>query len=197
MKKKLFLTLYWVLTFTWALPTTILGSIVALGLLITGHKPYVFCSGLCFPVADDWGFELGVFFIGSKDKDVQLMEHEYGHHLQACFLLGPLTLFVATIPSILRYWLREVETSAKRGMIIMIFFFITLALCVGLAFIPSIVCFILYFILLAYMLIVVDWLIGIKKQYDMGCFDEYDSFWVEGDASRRGKEVHEKYFKKL
>lgn len=199
MKKKLFLALYWVLTFTWALPTTILGSIVALGLLITGHKPYVFCSGLCFPVAEDWGLELGVFFIGAKDKDIPLAEHEYGHHLQACFLLGPLTLFVATIPSIARFWLREAESKKMRRVAVLVFFLIMMAVCgafVGMSFLFSctVLSYIAFCAILPYACIVSDWLLYLAKRYDEFGLDEYDDFWVEGDASRRGKKIHEKYF---
>ena len=131
--RTMFFIWYWILSFTWALPTTILGGLIALGLIITGHKPKKFINGhWYFPLASDWGLELGLFSIVDKDETESLICHEYGHHLQACFLLGPFTLFVATIPSIIRFWLMEWFPDTRLG-----------------------------------------------KQ-------DYDDFWVEGDASARG-----------
>lgn len=105
--KKSFVALYWILSFTWALPTTLLGFLIAIPLLITGHKPKKFCTMFAFPLAEDWGLELGIFAIVDKEWSHDLLCHEYGHQLQACFVWGPLQLFVITIPSIIRYWYRE------------------------------------------------------------------------------------------
>lgn len=198
MNKKLFLFLYWFLSFTWALPTTLLGAIVALGLIITGHKPKKFCSSICFPITEDWGLELGIFFICSKDKSVALMEHEYGHQLQACFLLGPLTIFWATIPSIARYWMREANSKVKRAMVVSIFCLIMVVvigclLCLHFVLNNDLFAFISVAVM-QYMCIVGAWLVGIKNRYDLYGLDDYDDFWVEGDASKRGKEAHEKFF---
>lgn len=114
--KKTFLVLYWILSFTWALPTTILGGLIGLILIITGHKPKKFAPGHWnFALSEDWGLELGLFAIVDKDRSPDLMAHEYGHHLQACFLLGPLTLFVATIPSAIRFWIMTWFPNSRIG----------------------------------------------------------------------------------
>lgn len=105
--KKAFVALYWLLSFTWALPTTVIGFVVAFFLMITGHKPKRFCTNLYFPLASDWGLELGLFSIVDKEESLELLTHEYGHQLQACFVWGPLQIFVITIPSIVRYWYRK------------------------------------------------------------------------------------------
>ena len=97
MKNKiLFLIFFYFLSFTWALPTTLLGITVALGLFAAGKRPERFGPCLCFHIGNGWGFELGLFFIGDKGKSYELDCHEAGHQIQAC-LLGPFTLFVFTI----------------------------------------------------------------------------------------------------
>lgn len=38
-KKKLNPILFWVLSLTWGLPMTLFGVVVAIALIVTGHKP--------------------------------------------------------------------------------------------------------------------------------------------------------------
>jgi hypothetical protein len=107
MNKKLYLFL----SFTWGLPVTILGSIIALGLIIVGVKPEKFCYGYCFRFGKTWGtFDLGPFFFTDKRPEIECDAHEFGHSIQN-IMFGPLALFVVFIPSMLRYSYREVYTA--------------------------------------------------------------------------------------
>ena len=193
--KGLFLFAFWVLSFTWALPTTILGALIALGLLVTGHKPKRYGPCICFPITEDWGLELGLFFICTKDEDEQLKQHEFGHHLQACFLLGPLTLFLATIPSIVRYWVRE---SSKRLAVVLVYYLIMIALmcgaCCAVVAIGSITLYIIALFILIYSNCTLSWLSSLARNYNAFGLDDYDAFWVEADASERGKTIIERFW---
>ena len=195
--KKLFLTLYWVLSFTWALPTTLLGGLVALGLLITGHKPKRYCCALCFPLGSDWGLELGLFFIGSKDEDEELKQHEFGHHLQACFLLGPLTLFVATIPSIIRFWIFSIPKPKYKWLFYVVFVLIALSMfgCLMLTGIVYDYTAWLGWALTGVFCVFFSWIVAETEHLMLHNDVKYEDFWVEADATRRGKEISEKFFK--
>ena len=99
--------LYYILNLTWGLPLTLVGALVALGLIITGHqaKPHGGC--LYFNIGHSWGgINLGLFFITDKNDYLPTKNHEYGHSLQnAAF--GPLMIFLIAIPSAIRYWVFE------------------------------------------------------------------------------------------
>lgn len=103
--------LFWLLSWTWGLPLTLLGALVALALLVTGHKPQTFRGFVYFEVGGyGWGgFEMGPFFVVSKDPYLAIKQHEAGHGLQN-IVLGPLMPFVVSIPSAVRYWWREYQT---------------------------------------------------------------------------------------
>ena len=99
--------LYYLLSFTWGLPLTIIGLIVSLVLIISGHKPIKYHGTWYFEVGRFWGgLELGMTFIRDKESDSSLSEHEFGHTFQNC-LMGPLTIFIEFIPSAIRYWVLE------------------------------------------------------------------------------------------
>lgn len=99
--------LFWIISWTWGLPMTLVGAICALALIITGHKPQKFHQFIYFEVGEDWGgFECGCFFITCKDPDLQLKQHEAGHGIQN-IILGVFMPFLVSIPSAIRYWYRE------------------------------------------------------------------------------------------
>lgn len=52
-------------------------------------------------------------FVCSVDSGKYLKDHEFGHNIQNC-VYGPITPFLITIPSAVRYWWRRV--SVKRGV---------------------------------------------------------------------------------
>lgn len=105
--------LFYLLSFTWGLPMTLVGCIVALALLITGHKPKKYGYCWYFEVGNNWGgLELGITFLTDKTPSEHTKIHEMGHGLQNCYW-GLLMPFVICIPSAIRYWYRELKYYRK------------------------------------------------------------------------------------
>lgn len=100
-------TVFYLLSFTWGLPMTLLGCIVALVLVVTGHKPKRWGYCWYFEVGENWGgVELGVFFVTDKTPTEHTKNHEHGHGIQNCYF-GFLMPVIVCIPSAIRYWYRE------------------------------------------------------------------------------------------
>ena len=106
-------TLYLLLSFTWGLPLTLIGCVVALALRIVGIKPKRFLYGYYFHITNSSGFNMGPFAIVSKDSDEYLLKHEFGHSIQNCFF-GPFVFLLVVIPSVIRFWYREYLVSVKK-----------------------------------------------------------------------------------
>ena len=105
--------LYWIVSLTWGGLMTFIGLIVALVLLVTGHKPYRFGYTFYFKVGKSWGgLELGGLFITDSNPSLHTLCHEHGHGLQNLWW-GPLFPFVIGIPSAIRYWYREIKYYKK------------------------------------------------------------------------------------
>lgn len=105
---------FYLLSFTWGLPMTLIGCVVALALLITGHKPKKYGYCLHFEVGNNWGgLNLGIVFLTGKTPSIHTKMHEHGHGLQNCYF-GLLMPFVICIPSAVRYWYRELKYYRKR-----------------------------------------------------------------------------------
>lgn len=107
MKKSLF----YILSFTWGLPMTLVGYLAALIVLMVGGKPkgkYGYCN--VFQIGNNWGgASLGLVIITDKDMDSKLLKHEHGHAIQNCWF-GPLFPFIVGIPSMLRYQWMDIST---------------------------------------------------------------------------------------
>ena len=102
--------LFYLLSFTWGLPMTIIGYIAAGALLATKHKPQRWGHCYYFEVGKGWsGVSLGPIFIVSKDASSYTKNHEAGHSQQNC-MWGILFPFVIAIPSFIRYWYREIRS---------------------------------------------------------------------------------------
>lgn len=100
---------FYVLAFTWGLPTVAFGLLVGLILILCGRRPKRYGWEWCFEFESiGWGLELGVLFIAPRDpmgeEDVHM--HEHGHGIQNIYLgiFNPLVVF---IPSVVRFWYRE------------------------------------------------------------------------------------------
>ena len=98
--------LFYFLSFTWGLPVTLVGCIVGMVLLVTGHKPKKYGYCYYFEVGNGWGgLELGVIFLVNKNPSIHTRNHEHGHAFHNCWF-GPFMPFVVSIPSAFRYWYR-------------------------------------------------------------------------------------------
>lgn len=109
--------LWYVLNLTWGLPMTLFGALISLGLLISGHKPRKFMNVIEFDFGNNWGgLEGGIFiFVANNMGDEWTLHtrcHEYGHSFQNA-LFGPFTIFLISIPSVIRYWVRKFQS--KKG----------------------------------------------------------------------------------
>ena len=97
---------FYILSFTWGLPTVLFGNLVALALLITGHKPKKYGYEWYFELNVNFGLELGIFFIVPKDSSEQLKQHEHGHGIQNVYF-GVFNIGTTLLPSAFRYWYRK------------------------------------------------------------------------------------------
>lgn len=106
---KKYKVLYYILNLTWGLPLTFVGALVALAMIVSGHKPKKHAGCIYFNVGKNWGgLELGLFFLVDEVDYLQTKDHEFGHSLQNC-IWGPLMIFVICIPSAIRYWWRQLH----------------------------------------------------------------------------------------
>lgn len=104
---------FYLLSFTWGLPLTLIGLVVALVLLCLGKKPKKWGWCYCFEIGRYWGgLELGIIFITDKDSSDHTRNHEHGHAIQNC-RYGFLMPFIVCIPSAIRYWYREISGNTK------------------------------------------------------------------------------------
>ena len=97
---------FYLLSFTWGLPMTLIGFITYVALSLNGYDIYKNQYGYYCPVGKDWGgLSLGPFAIVNKHPSEYLLAHEFGHALQNCYW-GPFMIIVS-IMSATRYWYRE------------------------------------------------------------------------------------------
>ena len=114
MKPAVFKILYYFLSFTWGILTNIAGAVIALVMIVTGHRPKRFCGSIYFELGKRYfgGFSYGIFFFKDKSRNLRLLCHEYGHSLQNC-VFGPFMLILVNLPSTVRYWYRR--NAFRRG----------------------------------------------------------------------------------
>lgn len=105
-------TLFWILSWTWGFPMTFIGSLIFILLQLAGIKPSKNQYGWVFEIGKDWGgVEMGPFAIVNENPSQHILDHEFGHSLQNCYI-GPLMPFIS-IASAIRYWYREYLTRVK------------------------------------------------------------------------------------
>lgn len=94
---------------------SIIGAI-AVGILVLFKlgKPHIFHRRVYVEMnKGNWGgVSLGCFFICSRNSSDTLKAHECGHMIQN-IIFGPLMPFVVGIPSIIRYWYRELHYNRR------------------------------------------------------------------------------------
>lgn len=111
MKKFISYLIFYLVQFTWGILLNIFGILVALFMLLTFHKPHLFGPSIYFicKKAEGFGFEAGIFFVvGSDCEKDELIMHECGHGIQN-MIFGIFTPFIISIPSMIRYWYREIK----------------------------------------------------------------------------------------
>lgn len=100
---------FYIQNLTWGLLMNIVGFLVALFLLISGHKPKKSGAVICFEVGEGWGgLNLGLVILVCKDASDLTKVHEFGHAIQNA-KYGLLMPFIVCIPSAIRYWIREFQ----------------------------------------------------------------------------------------
>lgn len=105
--------LFYLLSFTWGLPMTLIGCVVSLIMLATGHKPRKWGYCYYFEVGTGWGgVNFGPIFLTSKNVSNSTKSHEHGHGIQNCYF-GPFMLVIGLL-SVSRYWYREWLVSSGR-----------------------------------------------------------------------------------
>lgn len=186
---------YWIVSLTWGSIMTLLGAVIALALLLTGHRPGRLGPNVYFEVGRGWGgMEYGAFFFVERNAARETILHEAGHGIQN-LLLGPLMPFVVCIPSALRYWMRRCSTFRGKkifsGVLCTVVAAVGGALCgaaVGISgsgafgFLLGVgIFFLLYGAALA------AWMFGAElPKYREGSYVPYDAIWFEGSATRLG-----------
>ena len=105
--------LFYLLSFTWGLPMTLIGMFGAVALRIAGcnYQKVGYCYH--FETGYDWGgVSLGMFIFTQRHAVDHITFHEHGHAFQNCYL-GFLMPFIVGLPSAIRYQYRKIR--AKRG----------------------------------------------------------------------------------
>lgn len=107
-------SLFYLLSFTWGILTTLVGAVVTLVVCILGGNSngrYGYCW--VFEFGKGWGgMSVGPFMIISKDSYTSVLKHEHGHAIQNCWF-GPFMPFIVSIPSAIRYWYRKLRYTRK------------------------------------------------------------------------------------
>lgn len=104
---------FYLLSFTWGLPLTLVGLIVGAALMIAGKKPEKWGACWYFKVGKNWGgTELGVIFLTENTPNDYIRNHEHGHAIQNCYF-GFLMPFIVCIPSAIRYCYRKLKYYRK------------------------------------------------------------------------------------
>ena len=98
---------FYLLSFTWGLPMSLVGVLVCAVLMVFGYKPKKYGHCYCIAIGERWGgLELGWLFLVSKTSGESTYKHELGHAYQnACMFGWAMPIF--SIISACRYWLRH------------------------------------------------------------------------------------------
>lgn len=99
--------LFYVLSFTWGLPMTLIGVVAAAVMLLFFRKPELCGYCIRFRIGNGWGgVSLGLTIITDNQSESEITYHEHGHAIQNT-LYGFFMPFLVCIPSMIRYWYRE------------------------------------------------------------------------------------------
>lgn len=102
-------TLYYILTFIWGQPIAIIGEITGLVMRMAGNVPHKYGFERCYVIKDiSWGINLGRIIIVPENCREVIKMHEHGHGIQNAYL-GIFTPMVVALPSMIRFWYREIR----------------------------------------------------------------------------------------
>lgn len=102
-------TWYYIISFTQGILLTLAGCIVTGVLMLMGYKPQKNMYGWYIEFGENWGgFNAGPCSIVSKNPSRHILQHEFGHSIQNC-IFGPFIIPFVVIPSVCRYWYREIK----------------------------------------------------------------------------------------
>lgn len=182
--------LFYVISFTWGLLMSFIGLLIILFLMLLGYKAKTFNGRVFIEVGENWGgSEFGCFFICSKNPPLYLKQHECGHGIQNA-VLGPFTPFLISIPSMVRYWLRENINKWQFSIMTCTIMLLTSLLLL----VPGIIVDLLWLeivggILIGYTVFFSFWLLAIEtpKYYNSKSYPLYDDIHFEGGATRIGE----------
>ena len=190
---------YWLVSLTWGSIMTLLGAVIALGMLLTGHRPRRLGPNVYFEVGRGWGgMEYGAFFFVERNAARETILHEAGHGIQN-LLLGPLMPFVVCIPSALRYWMRNCKTLAgKRAFSGAVCLLLALLGAAGLIAAAMLglsggvwALFGVGLFLAAYATALGVWMQAFEiPKYRHGAYVPYDGIWFEASATRLGEQYY-------
>lgn len=196
MKKFLSYFVYWLIQCTWGLPMTLIGAIIALGLLISGHKPKHLGPTVYFEVGENWGgAELGGFFLCDKHSPLETKYHECGHSLQN-MIWGPLMPFVVCLPSAARYWLFNFNSPLARAIYVSLLLLAGIVVSTSGAVIFALIggfktIVILFEVLRMYFISLTIWLNVFQlPQFYKNNYPDYDKVWFEGQATEWGTKIY-------
>lgn len=198
MKKFLSYFVYWLIQCTWGIIMTAIGAVVALCLLVSGHKPKTLGPAIYFEFGEGWGgLSLGGFFFCSKDSSMSTKYHECGHGLQN-LVLGPFMPFAVCIPSAARYWLYCLDNPVKRALFVAGIMVAAILLTASGACIFAMIggfkaIVIAFEVIRLYFLSLVIWLNAFQlPQFYNDNYPDYDKIWFESQATRWGAKIYGK-----
>jgi hypothetical protein len=100
---------FYLLSFTWGLPMTLIGLVVAASLFCAGYRPKRWGGCWYYNIGENWGgVNLGLIFLTDNSDSTHTKIHEFGHAVQNCYY-GITMPFVVCLPSVIRYWYREIR----------------------------------------------------------------------------------------
>lgn len=105
---------FYLLSWTWGLPLTLIGLAISGVLLLLGYEPKKWGSATYFVLGSGWGaFSIGTTVVVSKEMQTDdTLNHEFGHCIQNCYY-GFLCPFIVSIPSFIRACYRELVVKLK------------------------------------------------------------------------------------
>ena len=190
---------YWLVSLTWGGVMTLLGAVIALVMLLSGHAPKKLGPNVYFEAGLGWGgMEYGAFFFVARDASERTRLHEAGHGIQN-LVLGPLMPFLVCVPSALRYWMRNCKTLAGKrafsGAVCLILALLGAAGLIAAAVLGlSGGVWALFgggLFLAVYAAALCVWMLALEiPKYREGAYVPYDGIWFEASATRLGERYY-------